>query len=205
MKTPYKNIYSILRINRMIVILVVLVAFLSSGFSLWSVYQMNRTMLNSMFAVHTDGSVLPLRLVEEQENLEVEAKAHLELFHSYFYGIDISNYEAQLEKALWLGNTSVDNVYQQKKAEGIYNRLLQYSLVQRIQNIETELDLSQNAIGFRTTTIFDISRGEVIDTYELVTTGKLIKVDRHFPRNTHGFLITDFFENSLKKQTDENQ
>ncbi|MDP5361695.1 MAG: hypothetical protein NWP79_06055 [Paracoccaceae bacterium] len=32
--------------------------------------------------------------------------------------------------------------------------------------------------------------------------GNLIRVDRHFPNNTHGLLITNFFENSLKKLTD---
>ena len=46
-----------------------------------------------------------------------------------FYHIDASNYEKNLEKALWLGNSSVDALYRQKNADGVYNRLLQYSLV----------------------------------------------------------------------------
>lgn len=199
MKTPYKNIYSVLKINRFIVISVVVIAFLSSAFSLWSVFDMNHTMLNSMFAVNTDGSVIPLKLTNQKENQQVEALAHLELFHQHFYGIDASNYEANLEKALWLGNSSVDNVYRQKKSDGLYNRLVQYSLVQKIKSINSELDLSQEPFAFRTTIQFEINRGSVVDYYELLTTGSLIKVDRHFPRNTHGLLITEFFENSLRK------
>ena len=205
MKTVYKNIYSVLKINRLVVWSVVTMAFLSSAFSLWSVFDMNQKMLNSMFAVNTDGSVIPLKLTSARENLEVEALAHLELFHHYFYGIDASNYETHLEKALWLGNSSVDNVYRQKKAEGLYNRLLQYSLVQRIKEVKTELDLTEEPYDFRTTTIFEINRGKVVDTYELITTGNLLRVDRHFPRNTHGLLITNFFENSLRKLPDENR
>ena len=205
MKTAYKNIYSVLKINRLIVLSVVIISFLSSAFSLWSVFQMNRTMLNSMFAVNADGSVLPLKLTSEKENLEVEALAHLDLFHTYFYELDANNYERNLEKALWLGNSSVDNVYRQKKAEGLYNRLLQYSLVQRVREIRSELNLSEEPYVFRTTLIFEINRGKVVDSYELVTTGKLLKVERHFPQNTHGLLITDFFENSLRKLTDENR
>lgn len=204
MKTPYKNIYSILKINRFIVLSVVVVAFLSSAFSLWSVFNMNHKMLNSMFAVNTDGSIIPLKLTAQKENLEVEALSHLDLFHQYFYGIDASNFEGNLEKALWLGNSSVDNIYRQKKTEGLYNRLIQYSLVQKVKSISTEVDLSHEPYPFETTTIFEINRGKVVDTYELVTTGKLMKVDRHFPRNTHGLLITDFFENSLRKLQDEN-
>ncbi|HET8855285.1 MAG TPA: conjugal transfer protein TraK [Salinimicrobium sp.] len=204
MKTPYKNIYSVLKINRIIVITTVVAAFLSSAFSLWSIFDMNQKMLNSMFAVNTDGSVIPLKLTDQRENLEVEALAHLELFHQYFYGIDTSNFETNLEKALWLGNSSVDNVYRQKKAEGLYNRLIQYSLVQKVKKIESELDLSKSPYPFKTTTIFEINRGSVVDVYELVTTGELIKVDRQFPRNTHGLLITNFFENSLRKIQNEN-
>ena len=199
MKTPYKNIYWVLKINRLIVISTVVAAFLSSGFSLWSVYDMNQKMLASMFAVNTDGSIIPLKLTTSQENLEVEARSHLELFHRYFYGIDTSNFETNLEKALWLGNSTVDNVYRQKKADGLYNRLIQYSLVQKVQSVETELDLSKEPYSFRTTTIFEINRGAVVDRYELITTGQLIQVDRQFPRNTHGLLVTNFFEKSLRK------
>lgn len=205
MKTPYKNIYSVLRINRVIVFSVIILAFASSTFSLWSVFNMNHKMLNSMFAVNTDGSVIPLKLSTEKENLEVEALAHLEMFHKYFYAIDASNYESNLEKALWLGNSSVDNVYRQKKSEGLYNRLIQYSLVQKIISVSSELDLNKEPYEFKTTTVFEINRGAVVDTYELITTGKLIKVDRHFPRNTHGLLITDYYENSLRKLPNENR
>jgi hypothetical protein len=203
MKTPYKNIYSVLKINRFIVLSVISLAFLSIALSLWSVFDLNQKMLNSMFAVNTDGSVIPLKLSTAKENLEVEALAHLEMFHQYFYGIDASNYENHLEKALWLGNSSVDNIYRQKKVDGLYNRLIQYSLVQKVQSVKSDLDLNQEPYEFRTTTTFQINRGKVLDQYELITTGKLIHVDRHFPRNTHGLLIIDFFEHSLKKLSDE--
>lgn len=128
--------------------------------------------------------------------------AHLQLFHTYFYNIDASNYKGNLEKALWLGNSSVDNLYRQKKADGVFNRLLQYSLVQKVVSIESELDIEEEDYAFRTTTIFEINRGTVVDTYELVSTGNLIVVDRNYPRNTHGLLITNYFENTLKKLSD---
>ena len=50
-----------------------------------------------------------------------------------------------------------------------------------------------------TKVIFEINRGAIIDTYELTTSGNIIHVDRNFPNNTHGLLITNFFENKLKK------
>lgn len=199
MKTPYKNIYSVLRTNRFIVLTVVIVCLLTSSFSILTVFRFNAKMLNSAFVVNTDGSIIPLKLVSQKENIEVEALSHLDLFHNYFYGIDESNYERNLEKALWLGDSTVDNVYRQKKADGVYNRLLQYSLVQKVISVDTGLTLGKDGMTFRTETIFEINRGSVIDRYQLITTGTLITVDRNFPNNTHGLLITDFFENSLKK------
>lgn len=204
MKTPYKNIYQVLKINRFIVLITVGGAMVSTLLFGWMVYDINQTALNSSFAVNTDGSIIPLKWVAQKENLQVEALAHLELFHTYFYNIDASNYQSNLEKALWLGNSSVDNLYRQKKADGVYNRLLQYSLVQRVLSIESEVDVQQEPYAFRTRTVFEINRGKIVDTYELISSGNLLDVDRNFPNNTHGLLITNYFENSLKKLNNEN-
>lgn len=204
MKTPYENIYSVLQLNRYIVLTVVIGAVLTCIVSVLLVMELHKEMVNNAFVVNTNGSVIPLQLVSQQENLEVEALSHLELFHTYFYHIDASNYKKYLEKALWLGNSSVDALYRQKKADGVYNRLLQYSLVQRVLNIESKINIQNEPYGFETKTVFEINRGSIVDTYELTTTGNLIHVDRNFPSNTHGLLITDFFENTLKKIDYEN-
>ena len=204
MKTPYKNIYNVLKLNRFIVLAVVIFSFLASTFSVWIAFTTHKNALKSAFAINTDGSIIPLKLVTQKENFRVEALAHLELFHNYFYNIDASNYERNLEKALWLGNSSIDNLYRQKKADGVYNRLLQYSLVQKVLSIDSRIIENNGSYSFTTTIIFEINRGSIIDTYELVSTGKLIMVDRNFPNNPHGLLITDYFENTLKKMNNKN-
>lgn len=205
MKTPYKNIYAVLKLNRFIVLAVVVGATLTSIVSLLLVVGFHREMVDSAFVVNTEGKVIPLKLVSQRENLEVEVLAHLELFHTYFYNIDASNYEKHLKKALWLGNSSVDALYRQKKADGVYNRLLQYSLIQKVTHIASKIDIQQEPYTFETTTLFEINRGSVTDTYQLITTGNLIHVDRNFPNNTHGLLITNFFENTLKRMEHENR
>lgn len=204
MKTPYRSIYSVLKINRFIVLTAVCGAVLSSLYFGWMVFDIHRSALNNAFAINTDGSVIPLKWVTQKENLEVEALSHLELFHTYFYNIDATNYERNLEKALWLGNSSVDNVYRQKKADGVYNRLLQYSLVQKVISIESEVNIEVEPYIFKTRSVFEINRGKIVDRYELISSGNLINVDRNFPNNTHGLLITNYFENTLKKLNDEN-
>ena len=76
MKTPYKNIYKVLKLNRFIVLAVVIFAMLSSIFSLWMAFSTNKKALNSAFAINTDGSIIPLKLVTQKENFRVEALAH---------------------------------------------------------------------------------------------------------------------------------
>ena len=204
MKTPYRSIYSVLKINRFIALTAVFGAVISSLYFGWMVFDIHRSALNNAFAINTDGSVIPLKWGNQKENLEVEALSHLELFHTYFYNIDATNYERNLEKALWLGNSSIDNVYRQKKADGVYNRLLQYSLVQKVISIESEVNIEVEPYTFKTRTVFEINRGKIVDRYELISSGNLINVDRNFPNNTHGLLITNYFENTLKKLNDEN-
>lgn len=199
MKTPYKNIYQVLKLNRFIVLAVIIGATIISMVSVILVIKLYKETVNNAFVVNTDGSAIPIKLVSQKENLEVEVMAHLELFHRYFYHIDASNYEKHLEKALWLGNSSIDNLYKQKKAEGVYNRLIQYSLVQKVKEITSKIDLQKEPYQFEATTVFEINRGSIIDTYELTTSGNIIHVDRNFPNNTHGLLITNFFENKLRK------
>lgn len=199
MKTPFTNIQQVLRLNRFVVLALVIMTGLVCTISVTLVVKIHKQSLDRAFVVSSEGAVIPLQLASQRENLEVEALAHLEQFHNWFYGVEANSYEKNMEKALRLGNASVDAVYRQKKADGFYNRLLQYSLVQNVERIDSKIDMDQEPYAFQTRTVIHINRGSVTDTYELVTTGKLIPVARHFPHNPHGLLITDFFENSLRK------
>lgn len=199
MKTPFKNIVQVLRLNRWVVLSVVIVSGLVCSVSIMVVAKIHQNSLDHAFVVNGEGEVIPLQRVAQRHHLEVEALAHLEQFHQWFYGVDAGSYERNMERALWLGNATVAEVFKQKKADGFYNRLLQYSLVQKVERIDTKIDMGKESLGFRTRTVLQIHRGSATDTYELVTSGHLMQVERNFPHNPHGLLITDFFENSLRK------
>jgi len=202
MQIPYKNIFDVLRTNRFIVIATVGCSALVCVVSILMTIKIHRESQNNAFVVSSKGDIIPLKVVHQRENLEVEALAHLERFHRYFYNIDANNYKKQIEKALWLSNNAVADLFRQKQAEGVYNRLLQYSLVQNVISIQSKVELESEPYKFKTVTIFQINRGSIIDTYELISSGNLIHVDRNFPHNPHGLLITDYFENTLRKLED---
>ena len=204
MKFSYQNIHSLFRINRLIVLSVVGLAFASSGFSGWMTYRIHQQTLENAFAIDPTGSVHALSWEEQSANREVEALSHLEQFHRLFYGIDAATLDDHLERALWWGDNSVNELYREKKSDGLYNRLLQYSLVQRVLEVESRIDTAADRIPFTTRVLFEVRRGEVIDRYELITTGVLLPVERTFPENPHGLLITEFFEKSLNQLPHEN-
>lgn len=199
MKTPYPNIYKVLRTNRFVVLSVVITSTLVCLFSIGMVVRVYHQVQDRAFVVSSEGEVIPLKLVHQQENLEIEALAHLQLFHEYFYDLSPYNHERHLEKALWMGDASVSELYLQKRAEGLYNRLLQYSLLQKVTQIDSRVNVQRSPFRFETTIQLEIKRGELTDYYELKTSGALVRVDRHFPHNPHGLLITDYFENRLYK------
>ncbi|MEJ4089230.1 conjugal transfer protein TraK [Galbibacter orientalis] len=202
MQIPYKNIFDVLRTNRFIVLATVGCAALVCIVAIVMTIKMHKASQNNAFVVSDQGDVIPLKVVHQRENFRVEALSHLELFHRYFYNINANSYKKQIEKALWLGNNSVSDLFRQKQSEGVYNRLLQYSLVQHVINIQSDIAIESEPYQFKTITTFQINRGSITDTYELISTGNLIHVDRNFPHNPHGLLITDYFENTLRKLED---
>lgn len=199
MKFTYSNIHTLFRINRIIVLSVVGLAFATSGFSGWMTYRIHREALDGAFAIDPQGDIHTLTWQPASKSLQVEALAHLEQFHRLFYGLDAATFDEHIERALWWGDKSVSELYREKKSDGLYNRLLQYSLVQKVLEVDSHIEPHVDEIPFTTRLRFEVKRGEVVDTYELITTGTLIKVERSFPRNPHGLLITEFFEKSLKK------
>lgn len=149
MKTPYKNIFDVLKLNRFIVLGTIIGAVLTCIVSVLMVIKLHRESMDNAFVVNGDGSVIPLKMVSQLENLEVEAKAHLELFHGYFYGIDASNYEKNLEKALWLGNSSVDALYRQKKRKGSITVCFNIPWYRKYVALHPRWTCKRNPIGLR--------------------------------------------------------
>lgn len=205
MKTPYKNIYTVLGTNRTIVIAALIVALLSIIISLFFVYAIYNKALDSSWAINVDGTVLPIKLVESKESFDIEVMHDLDMFHRAFYDINANNYESQIEKALWLGNESVDELYRQKKSEGVYNKLVQFNLIQKVTDIKTQIDTRTQPFQFRTVVTFEVNRGTTVDSYKVVTKGNLIKITRNYPHNPHGLLITNFYEERLRRLNNENR
>lgn len=194
MSAHYKNFSKILLINRLVVLGVILCCTIISTVAIYLTNKTYNKALNFRYAVNTDGSIIPLKLLEERENFEVELLSHLNNFHNYFYNLSPTNYKSNIDKALWLGNKSVSDLYKEKQAKSVYNDIIQYSLIYNIDDIKIDYNSSKEPYRFKATIKLSVLRGESKVSYLLITTGSVIHVDRNFPYNTHGLLITNFYE-----------
>jgi len=61
-----------------------------------------------------------MKWMQRDENIKVEIKDHLEKFHTYFYQYDAFNVEKSLEKSLWFGGNSIEQLYIKRKMTAVY-------------------------------------------------------------------------------------
>lgn len=199
------NIYKALRRNRIITISAVVLAAITVvsafvfAFSTY-VYQMNHAL-----TIDKNGDVLPLTYVEINDALKVEAAHHVEMFHKYFYGYDKSSFEKQIEKALWLADESVENIYLHLQNEDWFEDVIRFNLIQEIKIEPGNILIEGEKLPFlfRASSIVHVKQLGQVKSYQLETSGVITKVHRNYPLNPHGLLITEYQENSKIEIEDE--
>jgi len=196
MEKPKIDIYKTLIVNRMVVWGLTIAFIVSSAIFAFSISDLYSRQLNTVLVLDTDGEVIPMKWMQRDENIKVEIKDHLEKFHTYFYQYDAFDIERSLEKALWFGDNSIEQLYIKRKNDGWYTRVSSYGIKQTIEilpeNIEIEGD--KEPYSFRVKAILSITQDEQTVRYSFETTGLIIFVSRNYPLNPHGLLITRFAE-----------
>lgn len=196
MINPKVNIYKFLLLNRLIVFALVgafLVASIIMGISINRLYSKQ---LNTVLVVGTEGEVIPMKWLKRKENIEIELKHHLLMFHENFYAYDLMNVKRNTEKALWLGDNSIEQLYIKRSNDGWYNKVEMYNIKQSIV-IEPEniiIQGNKEPFQFKIIAELTITQGNQISIYQFETLGNIIFVSRNYPLNPHGFLITNFSE-----------
>jgi len=196
MKNLEVDIYKAIRRNNAIVwglVVAFLIAMLFGSVVLLRIYkyQMNHTL-----TLDKNGQVLPLTWIPRHESLEIEMKHHVEMFLKYFYEYDRYNWQTQVDKALWLSDESVEKIFLKREEEGWFNEVNNLGTRQSI-HFETD---SIKISGVKEPFSFDIPAVLVIENasqrniYQFRATGKLLIVNRNYPFNPHGVLITRYRE-----------
>jgi len=140
--------------------------------------------------VLSNGKALEAIAGERKDNVAVEAKDHIKMFHHYFFTLDPDDkvIESNMSKALYLADGSAASQYRGLKENGYYNSIISGNVSQNVEADSIQIDFEQYPFRFRYFGKQKIIRPTAILSRILITEGTLRNVSRS-DNNSHGFLV----------------
>jgi conjugative transposon TraK protein len=184
-----KNIDTAFRHTRSFSLLLILGCILISGYALYTSKEVVSKSQQKVFIL-ANGKALEAFAAERKDNIPVEAKDHVKMFHHYFFTLDPDDkvIQANLSKALYLADASAKQQYDNLKENNYYSNLISGNISQEITVDSVMVDVNQYPFYFRCYAKQKIVRPSTIVTRNLITEGHLRNVARS-DNNSHGFLI----------------
>ncbi len=137
-----------------------------------------------------NGKVLEAFAADRKDNIPVEARDHISMFHHYFFTLDPDEkvINSNISKALYLADASAKKQYDNLKENGYYRNIISGNISQTIEMDTITLNMDIYPYLFHFAGHEKIIRTTSIVTRNLVTEGYLRNVSRS-DNNSHGFLI----------------
>ncbi len=185
-----KNLENKIKLVGIICVSVIIGCVTISLSSIWTARGMVADAQKKIYVLDGNVPVLVQRTSME-ETLEVEAKAHVEAFHHYFFTLapDDKYIQYTMEKAMYLVDETGLAQYNTLKEKGFYNNIMGTSAVFSIFCDSIKFD--KEKMEFTYYGRQRIERRTSILMRELVTAGQLKRVPRT-ENNPHGLLIVNW-------------
>jgi len=148
------------------------------------------TAIESRIYILANGKALEAFAGDRKENIPVEARDHVKMFHHYFFSLDPDDkvIQANITRALYLADGSAKRVYESLKENNYYTGIISGNVSQEINVDSVSLNMNSYPYYFRCYATEKITRPSSITTRSLITEGYLRNVSRS-DNNPHGFLI----------------
>lgn len=189
MFTKMKNIDTAFRYIRLFTVVIIAGCFLLCGFVLYKSYQL-AAITQSKVYVLANGKALEALAGERKDNIPVEARDHISMFHHYFFTLDPDDkvIQGNITKAFYLADGSAKRQYENLKESGYYSNIIAGNISQRISIDSILLRTETYPYYFQCYATQQIIRTTSIVSRSLLTEGYLRNVSRS-DNNSHGFLI----------------
>jgi len=189
MFTQFKNIDTAFKHIKTFSVLLILACAGISGFSVWKSLEMVKTVQGKIYIL-ANGKAIEAFSAERKNNIPVEAKDHIRMFHHYFFSLDPDDkvIQANIGHALNLADGSAKKAYDNLKEQGFYSNLIAANISQEIAVDSIVLDIDQYPFYFRCYATQKLVRSTSTVVRKLLTQGYLRNVSRS-DNNPHGFLI----------------
>jgi conjugative transposon TraK protein len=189
MFTHLKNIETAFQHIKRFSYLLIAACTLTCGFAVYKSYQFAAAANNHVYIL-AGGKALEAFAADRKDNIPVEARDHIRMFHHDFFTLDPDEkvIEANIGKALYLADESARNQYNGLKEKSYYNNLISGNISQQIEVDSIQLDMNQYPYYFKCWAIQKLIRSTSSVNKVLITQGYLRNVSRS-DNNPHGFLI----------------
>ncbi|WP_142685741.1 conjugative transposon protein TraK [Chitinophaga polysaccharea] len=185
----FSNIESAFRHVKLFTYVIISACILLCAFTVYESYRMVRSAEERIYVL-SNGKALEAIAGERKDNVAVEARDHIRMFHHYFFSLDPDDkvIEANISKALYLADGSAASQYRGLKENGYYNSVISGNMSQEVEADSVQIDLEQYPYRFRYYGKQKIVRPTAVLSRSLVTEGTIRNVSRS-DNNSHGFLI----------------
>jgi conjugative transposon TraK protein len=183
------NIDTAFRHIKIFSIVFLFVCLILSLFICYSSYQLVSASDERIYIL-ANGKALEAFAADRKDNLPVEARDHVKMFHQFFFSHDPDDkvIQANITRALYLADASAKQQYDDLKENGYYTSLIAGNISQEITADSIGINVNQYPFYFRYKGSQRIIRPTSIITRNLITEGYLRNVARS-DNNPHGFLI----------------
>lgn len=184
-----KNIDTAFRHVRGFTMLLIVGCVVLCGFTIYKSYSLMAQMQSKIYIL-ANGKALEAFASERKDNIPVEARDHVKVFHRLFFTLDPDDkaIQATITKALYLADGSAKRVYDDLKENGYYAGLISGNVNQTISVDSVAVDINEYPYRFRCYATQSIVRPTSVTTRSLITSGSLRSISRS-DNNPHGFLI----------------
>lgn len=187
--TKMKNIDTAFRQVRMFSLAMLAVCLTLTLFIAYHSYQLVHRSQQKIFIL-ANGKALEAFAADRKDNVPVEARDHVKMFHHYFFTMDPDDkvIRRNINKALYLADGTAKQQYDNLQENGYYTNLISGNISQTIESDSIVINTDVYPYYFRYTGVQRIIRPSTIVTRSLITEGYLRNVSRS-DNNAHGFLI----------------
>lgn len=184
-----KNIDTAFRSLRSFAIVVVVGSILLCVFTLYKSFRLVSEMQSKIYIL-ANGKALEAYAADRKENIPVEARDHVRMFHTYFFTLDPDEkvIQANITKALYLADASAKREYDNLKENSYYANIIAGNISQQIKVDSVSVNTTTYPYHFRCFATQRIIRATSTVSRSLITGGDLRNVSRS-DNNPHGFLI----------------
>jgi conjugative transposon TraK protein len=184
------NIDTAFKHIRLFSIIVVIASLVICCYSIFKSYQFIDEAQQQIYIL-ANGKAIEAFSAQQKDNIPVEARDHIKMFHHYFFTLDPDDkiIQTNLIKALYLADESAQRQYDNLKENSYYANIISGNISQEVEVDSILIDINQYPYYFRYIGKQTIIRATTIVTRSLITEGYLRNLSHRSDNNSHGLLI----------------